>query len=332
MLCLLSKLLSIKSFPYVAAFAATFFFAIIGVFAGPSDLSFHDTYNGLIRSDDGVATTVVWSIRIPRVILSVLVGASLGLSGVLIQLSARSPIGDPNLFGIGGGAVIFMAIVTAGLISIPAYAVFVGALASSLIVSLFLTALISNRNLTPVKFAIMGIAVGALMVSLGTSVISYGRVFPSQVIGLVAGSFSGSSWELIYFLTGSLFVCLVAAVGFSSRLLPITLGDDIAKSLGVNPIRTRVYLMSIAAGLAGSSVYAGGLIGFVALISPHIGRKLVGNSPKGLIFISVITGGLLTLLSDQLARLLFAPIELPVGLATTVLGAPLMMYLAWRFK
>jgi len=98
-------------------------------------------------------------------------------------------------------------------------------------------------------------------------------------------------------------------------LLPITLGDDIAKSLGVNPIKTRVYLMSISAALAGSSVYAGGLIGFVALI-----------------LISTIIGGLLTLISDQLARLIFAPIELPVGLATTVLGAPLMMYLAWRYK
>ena len=316
----------------MAVFAATLVFAIIGVFAGPSDLSFQDTYNGLMRSDDGVMTTVVWSIRIPRVILSVLVGASLGLSGVLIQLSTRSPIGDPNLFGIGGGAVIFMATVTVGLISIPAYGVFVGAMASSLIVALFLTGLISNRNLTPVKFAIMGLAVGALMVSLGTSVISYGRVFPSQVIGLVAGSFSTSSWQLIYFLTCSLFASLAASLVFSARLLPITLGDDIARSLGVNPIKTRIYLMSIAAALAGSSVYAGGLIGFVALISPHIGRRVVGNSPVALIFISAITGGLLTLLSDQLARLLFAPIELPVGLATTVLGAPLMMYLAWRYK
>ena len=225
-----------------------------------------------------------------------------------------------------------MAAVTVGLISIPIYAAFVGAMLSSLIVALFLTALISNRNLTPIKFAIMGIAVGALMVSLGTSVISYGRVFPSQVIGLVAGSFSASSWQLIYFLTCSLISCLLASLVFSTRLLPITLGDDIAKSLGVNPIKTRVYLMSIAAALAGSSVYAGGLIGFVALISPHIGRRFVGNSPVALIIISAIIGGLLTLLSDQLARLLFAPIELPVGLATTVLGAPLMMYLAWRYK
>ena len=198
----------------MAVFAATLIFAIVGVFAGPSDLNFQDTFNGLMRSDDGVMTTVVWSIRIPRVILSVLVGASLGLSGVLIQLSTRSPIGDPNLFGIGGGAVIFMAAVTIGLISIPTYGVFVGAMVSSVIVALFLTGLISNRNLTPIKFAIMGIAVGALMISVGTSVISYGRVFPSQVIGLVAGSFSSSSWQLIYFITCSLLGCLFASLVF----------------------------------------------------------------------------------------------------------------------
>lgn len=316
----------------MAALAVTLFLAFIGIFAGPSDLTFSDTYSGLMRSDDGMLTTVIWTIRIPRVLVAILVGGSLGLSGVLIQLSTKSPIGDPNLFGIGGGAVIFMAIVTIGLISIPDLGVFLGAIASSILVGLFLASLVSNQNLTPMKLAIMGIAVGALMVSLGTSVISYGRVFPAQVIGLVAGSFTSSSWEIVYFLLCSLFGCAIAAILLSGRLSPITLGDDISRSLGVDPIKTRIYLISIASILAGSSVYAGGLIGFIALISPHIGRRLVGNSPIQLILISIMVGALLSILSDQIARLIFAPVELPVGLTTTILGAPLMMYLAWRYK
>ena len=332
MLYLLNKLIFREIIPYVAVILTTLISVAIGIFSGPSDLNFQDTYNGLIRSGDGVMTTVLWSIRIPRVVLSVLVGASLGLSGVLIQLSTRSSIGDPNLFGIGGGAVIFMAALTIGLISLPNYGEFAGAIISSLIVALFLTLLVSNQNLTPMKLAIMGIAVGALMVSLATSVISFGRVFPAQVIGLVAGSFTSSSWELIYFMVFSLLVCFFVSIMLSGRLLPITLGDDIARSFGVSPVKTRIYLMSVAAILAGSSVYAAGLIGFIGLISPHLARRFVGNSPIQLVLMSTLVGGTLAILSDQISRLMFAPIELPVGLTTTVLGAPLMMYLAWKYK
>ena len=110
------------------------------------------------------------------------------------------------------------------------------------------------------------------------------------------------------------------------------LGDTLARSLGVNPIRTRTLAMSITGILAGASVYSGGLIGFVGLIAPHITRRLFGNNPRELILASSLIGAILTLGADQIARLLFAPAELPVGMATTILGAPVMIYLASRMK
>ena len=106
------------------------------------------------------------------------------------------------------------------------------------------------------------------------------------------------------------------------------LGDVLSRSLGVNPIRTRAITMTVAAVLSGASVYAGGLIGFVGLLGPHIARRIFGNAPLKLIVGSVWIGSGTTILADQLSRLMFSPTEMPVGMATTVMGAPMMMYLA----
>lgn len=311
---------------------ATIFLILVGIFAGPTGATFGDTFDGLLLSGDGLMGTIVWDIRIPRIVVSLLVGGCLGLAGVLIQLSTRSPLGDPNLFGIGGGAAIFLASVAAGILSFAQMGVFVGCIISSVIIALLLARLVSTADLTPVKLAIMGIAVGALTVAIGTSVISHGRVFPTQVIGLVAGSFTASSWSVVYYLLPTLIVCLGIAIIFSPRFYPIMLGDSLSRSLGVNPLRTRAITMGLVGILSGASVYAGGLIGFVGLMSPHIARKVLGNAPAHLVIGSTLIGALTTIFADQVARLLFAPIELPVGMATTVIGAPMMMYLALKMK
>ncbi len=317
---------------YIGFFFIICMFALVGLFYGPSDASLSELASGLIRSDDGPMEMIIWSIRIPRIILSLLTGCCLGLSGALIQLSSRSSIGDPNLFGIGGGASIFLAGSYAGIFVFNEHWIFLGSIISSLIISLTLSRLIASKDLTPIRLAIMGIALGTLTVSIGTAVISFGRVFPGQVLGLVAGSFTSSNWDKIVYLLIILIPVLLITFILSKRFYPIMLGDVLSKSLGVNPIRNRNIAMSLAGILSGASVYAGGLIGFVGLVAPHLSRKILGNHPSHLILGSTILGGLLTLFSDQLARLLFAPTELPVGMASTILGAPMMMYLAWRLK
>ena len=126
-----------------------------------------------MSDQSGSSRTIVWSIRIPRIVVSMVVGASLGLAGVLIQSSTRSTFGDPNLFGVGGGAVIFLAASAAGIVVAGEFGIFLGCVISSLVVGLVLSVLVSSKDLSPVKLAIMGIAVGALTVSVGTSVISH---------------------------------------------------------------------------------------------------------------------------------------------------------------
>ncbi|MFL2784081.1 MAG: FecCD family ABC transporter permease [Dehalococcoidia bacterium] len=322
-----------KAIRYSCLVALLIFLALIGLLAGPGNLSTSEILSGLLRSEEGsIGQTIVWTIRIPRILVSILAGGCLGLAGVLIQLSTRSNLGDPNLFGVGGGAAIFLAAITAGVITTGSFGVFLGAITSSLLVSLILFKLISSRDLSPIKLAIMGIAVGALTVSIGTSIISHGRVFPTQVIGLVAGSFTSSTWEIFRYLLVTFIACFVITLLISKRFFPMMLSDILSRSLGVDPIKTRAFSMSLVGILTGASVYAGGLIGFVGLISPHISRKILGNSPLQLVIGSSLIGSISTLSSDQIARLLFAPTEFPVGMATTIVGAPLMMYLAMKLK
>ena len=316
----------------VALLLATTLLVLTGVFIGPADANIQEVLGALSRSGDSALSIIVWDMRIPRVLVSLLTGACLGLAGVLIQLSTRSPLGDPNLFGIGGGAAIFLAAVAAGVLSVGHFGVFAGSVLSSLVVAVFLSLLISKENIGPIRIAIIGLAIGALTISIGTSVISHGRVFPTQVIGLVAGSFTSSSWVTVYYLFSTLVFCVAVSSIIAKRFYPIILGDVLSKSLGVNPARTRTLSMTIAAALSAASVYAGGVIGFIGLLSPHLARWIFGNVPMNLIMGSVWIGSVATILADQLARLLFAPVELPVGMVTTLMGAPMMIYLALKIR
>jgi len=318
---------------YVCLLSFCFLLIAAGLLLGPSDLTLGETINGLFMSDQsGSSRTIVWSIRIPRIVVSMVVGASLGLAGVLIQSSTRSTFGDPNLFGVGGGAVIFLAASAAGIVVAGEFGIFLGCVISSLVVGLVLSVLVSSKDLSPVKLAIMGIAVGALTVSVGTSVISHGRVFPTQVIGLLAGSFASSSWVAALYAFPTFAGCFIISLLVSGRFAPIMLGDTLARSLGVNPILMRNLAMGIAGILAGVAVYGGGLIGFVGLLSPHVTRRVLNSSPLNLVFGASLIGAILALGADQISRLLFAPTELPVGMTTTILGAPAMIYLALRMK
>ena len=318
---------------YIVLTCLLIIMAFVGVLMGPTSGSTKEAFEAVFFiGERGTTHTIVWDLRAPRVFLSMLTGACLGLAGVFLQLSTRSPLGDANLFGIGGGAAIFLAAVTAGVFSVGGFGVFLGCVGSSLIVSLMLAVLVSNRDLTPIKLAIMGIAVGALTVSIGTSVISHGRIFPTQVIGLIAGSFTSSTWLLNLYLLATLIIVAIPSFFISGKLYPVMLGDTLSKSLGVNPVAIRFISMGIVGILSGASVMAGGLIGFVGLIAPHLARKMFGNAPVRLIFGSLLIGAFATISSDQISRLLFAPTELPVGMTTTIIGAPLMIYLTMRMK
>ncbi|MQG21764.1 MAG: iron ABC transporter permease [SAR202 cluster bacterium] len=319
-------------FPWFIIFALIGLLSLAGIFAGVADVNFNTAFKGLINPDDSIISTIIWKIRLPRVVVSLIAGACLGLSGSLIQFSTRSPLGDANLFGIGGGSTIFLALGIAGIISLNGFTQFLAALFGALAIAWLLNALIASKNLTPTRLILMGIAVGSLTIAIAISIVSHGRVFPTQVIGLVAGSFTTTTWEVAQWSSLSLIICLIISILIARNIGPLILGDVLSRSLGIRPRMIRAISMTLVGVLAGTSVYSGGLIAFVGLVSPHLARRIYGNKIYSLIIGSTIIGSFLVLLADQIARLLLAPTELPVGLTTTLIGAPIMIYLAARIK
>ena len=319
-------------FPWFIIFALIGLLSLAGIFAGVADVNFNTAFKGLVNPDDSIISTIIWKIRLPRVVVSLIAGACLGLSGSLIQFSTRSPLGDANLFGIGGGSTIFLALGIAGIISLNGFTQFLAALFGALAIAWLLNALIASKNLTPTRLILMGSAVGSLTIAIAISIVSHGRVFPTQVIGLVAGSFTTTTWEVAQWSSLSLIICLIISILIARNIGPLILGDVLSRSLGIRPRMIRAISMTLVGVLAGTSVYSGGLIAFVGLVSPHLARRIYGNKIYSLIIGSTIIGSFLVLLADQIARLLLAPTELPVGLTTTLIGAPIMIYLAARIK
>ena len=304
----------------------------VAVFVGAADVDFGSMLDGLVNRDDSMISTILWKIRLPRLFVSFVAGGCLGLAGILIQTSTRSPLADPNLFGIGGGSIIILSFSIAGIIELSGYWLLIGSIIGALLVSIVLFALTTTKTLTPTSLILMGIALGSLTLGIAISVVSHGKVFPTQVIGLVAGSFTSSTWEVLWGILFVLVICFISGALISRKLNPLLLGDSIARSLGIKPWRIRILIFSVVAVLTGASVYAGGLVSFVGLLSPHLDRRIYGNNVLGLLVSSTLIGGTITLMSDQFARLVLSPSEMPIGLATTILGAPVMMLLAFKIR
>ena len=287
---------------------------------------------GLINRDDSIVSTVIWQVRIPRLLSAVVSGASLGLAGLLIQASTKSPLGDPNLFGLGGGAIFLTSFAVAGIVSSNNLILFLLSSFGALIIGLIFALISSKENLTPIKLALIGIALGALSLSLSAGVISYGNVFPSQVLSLITGSFSSSTWDTVVTSSIAFIICLFLSCLIANTLKVLLLGDRLSKTLSVNPQKIRLITMLIVGILTAASVHLGGLVGFIGLLAPHIARKIVGNDSIKLVLMTTFIGGYFALSSDQIARLLFSPVELPVGLITTIIGAPVMIYIGVKLK
>ena len=275
---------------------------------------------------------IVHSFRIPRVVAALVVGACLGAAGALLQSATRNPLGDPQLFGLGGGAAIVQALAMAGVIgagdwmvaSLSVLAAVVGALL------IFLSA--SRENLTPARLALTGVSVGALTVAIAAAILMHARVFSLQALALFSGSLANRSWDDVAPVIPFLALGIAMAVVAAGRLNLLVLGDRLTGHLGASPRSTRLVALVSAGVLAGAGVSLAGVVGFVGLLTPHVVRLMLGNDARIVMAVSVPAGALVVLYADQLARLALMPAEIPVGLVTTVLGAPLMIWVARRLQ
>lgn len=302
----------------------------IGLSLGPVSLDPGQVISGLFSSNDPMAHLVVWELRFPRVAAALLVGACLGLAGCLLQSSTRNPLGDPQLFGLGGGAAVVQALAMAGLLQFGTWGVMAVSVAASLVGAAAIALFASRQGISPARLALIGVSISALAAAAATGILAQARVFSVQSLHFIGGSFTNMVWtEVIpavpFFAAGT--VLAVTAVG---GLNVLVLGDRVATNLGADPGRTRVVAVAAAGLMGGAAVAVAGLVGFVGLLIPHVARWLVGHDVRAVALASIPLGAAFMLYADQAARLIFAPSEIPVGLVTALIGAPLMIWVARR--
>lgn len=297
---------------------------------GAVSLSLSQIYDGLFDRGDLFARQIVWEIRLPRVLVAALVGAGLAMAGTILQSITRNPLGDPHIFGFSAGAgvaAIALLTLTTGYPTqlLPA-AAFLGSLMSAAIVF----ALAWRGGLSPIRFALAGVAVAALFTAVSTTLIATSDLFTQAVLSFLAGGLYRSGWEDLWTVLPYTLAAGAVAVIFADTLNILALGDDAARSLGLRVERTRLLLAALAAVLTGAAVAVAGLIGFVGLVAPHVARFIVGSDERMALPMAALLGALLLVVADIAARLVIAPSEIPVGILTAIVGAPVLLMVLRR--
>jgi len=309
--------------------------AAIGLAAGPSRLSLREVAAVLLAPEpQGAAADIVLRVRLPRVELALLVGASLAVAGVLFQALLRNPLADPFVLGVSGGAALGgIAVLSLGSAfglshaAVPP-AAFAGALATTLLLGL-----VSGSRASPTSLLLTGVVFNAFA--------SAGIVFLASLAGLsegagvflwLIGSLSTvraevAGWVALFLLAG-----LACALPLARSLNLMTLGDEPAQQLGVDVARVQRVLLVAASLMVGAAVSVAGLVGFVGLIIPHLLRLLIGPDHRLLVPASALAGGAFLLLCDTAARTLLGGRELPVGALTSLAGGPVVLWLLRRHQ
>jgi iron complex transport system permease protein len=304
--------------------------AFMSVALGPVKLDIHQVLSAILSGEDRMAHVVVWDLRLPRVAAALVVGACLGLAGCLLQSSTRNPLGDPQLFGLGGGAAVVQALAIAGLLGMGTWALLSLSVAASLVGAGAIALFASRQGISPARLALIGVSISALAAAAATGILAEARIFSSQSLYFIGGSFVNRGWQDLLPAVPFLGVGLLLALPIVGNLNVLGLGDRVAANLGAEPRRTRTIAIVSSGILGGAAVAVAGLVGFVGLLVPHLARLLVGHDFRRVFLVSIPLGAAFTLYADQAARLIFMPSEIPVGLVTAIVGAPLMIYVARR--
>lgn len=274
---------------------------------------------------------VINYLRLPRTLVAAMVGVALAVSGCIFQGLTRNPLADSGIIGLNSGASLAAVTVIVLFPSTPSFSIPLSAFAGALIFAVLIYVLAWDRGSSPIRLILIGIGLGAIGSAFTSLIITFGEIYDvNQALVWLAGSVYGKTWEQVYSLVPWLLIGLPLVLVLSRHLNALNLGDDIAKSLGSQVEWERALLATLGVALAAASVANAGMISFVGLIAPHIGRQMVGGNHQGLIPVSGIIGGTMVLLADLLGRILFAPIEIPCGVVTAIIGAPYFLYLLIR--
>lgn len=303
---------------------------LVSLLQGPVPTSLGDLVNLFFNKDKTYATIIV-DLRLSRALLAFLVGASLSLSGAILQGYFQNPMAGPFVVGVSSGAS-FGAVLSIYLgLNMTVYGFSlqsIFAFSSGFLIVYFVYLLSQRKGVFKVEtLLLVGIAAGALASSFTSFLIFLKSESFEQAVFWLLGSFALSDWRQITAVAPYFFLCFIVAQWLAKDMNLLVLGDETAQSLGCPVTRVRKIFLALSTLLAASSVSVSGIIGFVGLIVPHWIRILIGPDHRYLFFFSSLTGGVFLVYSDLIARTLLFPTELPIGIITAAIGAPFFIYL-----
>ncbi|MBI3076703.1 MAG: iron ABC transporter permease [Deltaproteobacteria bacterium] len=314
---------------------------LLGLLVGPAPIPVSRTL-GILLAQGGLTSAeappsevvIVTRVRLPRVLLAAVVGASLALAGAVMQGVFRNPLADPGVLGVSaGGALgavmaIYLGLGFAGFLTTPLMA-FLGAAASCLAI---VAMGVARRAFLLPTLLLAGMAVNALFASLISSTIIFTQSVETfrEILFWLMGGLDSRSWAHLGVVAIPAGAGALATLAFARDLNVLTLDDDEARGLGVAPERTRIVLLLLASLITGLAVSISGIIGFVGLMVPHLLRLVVGPDHRTLLPACLLGGATFLILADVASRVVLQPVEIRVGITTSVLGAPFFLFLLWR--
>ncbi|MCC3145866.1 iron chelate uptake ABC transporter family permease subunit [Halanaerobium sp. Z-7514] len=309
---------------------------IISLLLGSSYIPAADVFAFLSGTQEISRTSaiILAEIRLPRIILSFIVGAGLAAAGTVFQGVIRNPMVDPYIIGISAGAgtgvmlalLLGIEIVFWNFSAVPAFA-FLGALLTVFLV--YNLAKVGNK-LPVLTFLLAGVAVSFILNSVMSFLMVIRTENLQQIVYWLMGSLAGSDWAAIKMILPYFIIGMVVIIYYLKDLNIILLGEESAGHLGVNVEKVKIILLGAASLITASVVSVSGSIGFIGLVVPHIARMIIGPDHRKLMPLAVLLGGAFLLITDSLARTIMAPLELPVGIITAMVGGPYFIYLLRR--
>jgi iron complex transport system permease protein len=286
---------------------------------------------------DEAAAAIVWDIRLPRSIGAWLAGALLGLAGAIAQGLFRNPLADPYLLGSATGGALGVAVLLVLTGAAPAAGVgwlaglgLTGAAFAGAVLAVLITLALARGVQHTLRLLLAGVVVGMVLGALAALVMFRVPEIMRAMQAFLLGTTGFIGWLSVGLLASSLAVCLGVAIVYSRALDALSLGETTAASLGIALVPVRVVLIAAMALATGAAVAQVGLIAFIGLVAPHLVRAAIKPTHRWLVPLAALTGGLLLLAADVLARWLLAPQELPVGVLTAVLGGGYLLWLMHR--
>lgn len=307
---------------------------VVSMLTGPTVISTSESLKALLFDDGAPMTVVMREIRLPRALLAVMIGISLGLSGAAMQGYLRNPLAEPGLIGVSGaaglGAVLALqtGLAASFALALPMFALGMALLAVGLILTL------AGPRGSAFSLILAGIAISALASALTSLVLnlSPNPFAASEIVFWMLGSLSDRSFDHVWIAFPFMLIGWVLLVSIGRSLDALTLGEDAAQSMGVNVPRSRLLLVVGTAASVGAATAVAGAIGFVGLVVPHILRPFVGARPSMLLWSSAIGGAAMVLAADIATRVILPEQDLKLGVLMALVGAPLFLHLIYKTR